>query len=349
MTTNGAAVYRLEDRPRKQGRFLSPVLDAEQVARFGSLRWYGEAGSKGTLLFSARSGISSEPDVTWSEWTPSVEGREIDLSGLPRGRYVQWRAELETSGKVSPRLDAVHLSYRQDNVRPEISSLSVLEPGKILVPTTFNPAQQVYEPVSSSREGIFTTLTPSHASNEGRTKTLWKKGYRTLSWEASDDNDDTLLYAVQFRTDVEGSDWLDVVKELDQAWYSFDAMALPDGVYRFRLRASDEDANLPGEGLSAERITEPVVVDHSPPRVQRIERERGAIRVWVVDDRSPLREAVYSVDAGAWKAAGVADELLDEEKEEILLEVSDDSGLVLLRLTDAAHNVVTQDLSRSNP
>ncbi|MDX1631178.1 MAG: hypothetical protein R3234_04920, partial [Thermoanaerobaculia bacterium] len=145
-TTNAAAFYRLTEERERKGTYTSPVLDAEELARFGTFRWMGE-GPRGTRVeLSFRAGMSSEPDATWSPWTEGRSGRELGLEDLPPARFVQWRLDATSRGEETPALSAAELSYRQENLPPEIESLEVLEPGKILVPLNFNPAQQVYEP-----------------------------------------------------------------------------------------------------------------------------------------------------------------------------------------------------------
>ena len=138
-----------------------------------------------------------------------------------------------------------------------------------------------------------------------------------------------------------------MVKDLKEDHYSFDAMALPDGVYRFRLRASDRPSNDPAAALVAERVSEPVVIDHTPPELVKVERADGKpLRVTVRDALSPLREAVASVNAQDWKPVPAADGLVDGRTEVLLVDPPAHPGdLLLLRVTDAAHNVVTFDLS----
>lgn len=374
-TTNAAAFYRITAGTETAGTYTSAALDAGQVARFGTFRWRGDAPGRGSIRFSFRSGVSAEPDRTWSAWTEpqtaEASGSEIPLAGLPRGRYVQWRAELRAANGVpSPRLWGAELSYRQENLKPRIDQLSVLEPGQILVPSNFNPSNQVYEPAHPNREGIFTAVgQPTDDDGGGRTKPLWKQGFRTLRWAAADPNQDQLVYDLAFRpAEAAGSpqegeaEWLNVADELQEDWYSFDATVLPDGVYRFRLRASDRLANDPASALAAERISDPVVVDHAPPELGEARRDGDRLRVTVRDAASPLREAVYSLDAQEWKPVEAADGLLDGQTETILIEpgspakdgsregskdAKKNSGLVLLRVTDAAFNVITFNLSQA--
>ena len=351
-TTNAAAFFRITEGTEASGTYTSAALDAGQVSRFGTFHWRGEA-PRGALRFSFRSGVSAEPDRTWSPWTEArvADGPEVSLDGLPRGRYVQWRAELRREGDRSPRLWGAELSYRQENLKPQIAQLAVLEAGQILVPANFNPSNQVYEPAHPNREGIFTSVgQPSDEdSGAGRTKPLWKQGFRTVRWVAADPNEDQLVYDLAFQPAEPagggGSAWLAVADELTEDWYSFDATVLPDGVYRFRVRASDRRSNNPESALVAERISDPVVVDHAPPQLGEVRKDGERLRVTVRDAASPLREAVFSVDAQEWKPVEAADGLLDGRTETLV--VDNKSGLLLLRVTDAAFNVITFNLTQA--
>ena len=346
-TTNAAALFRVTADTERSGTYTSPALDAEQVARFGTFSWKGD----GSIRFSFRSGVSAEPDRTWSPWTEPREGSEISLADVPRGRYVQFRAELRAGGGDSPRIYETELSYRQENLSPKIGGLTALEPGQILVPANFNPSNQVYEPAHPNRDGIFTSLTAAgddDGGGGGRNKVLWKLGYQTLRWSAADPNGDDLVYDLSFRP-AEGKEgeWLKVVEELKEDHYSFDALSLPDGIYRFRLQASDLPSNDPEAALVAERVSDPVVVDHTPPKLARTEKEKGgALKVTVQDAASPIREAVYSVNAEEWKPVRANDGLLDGRTEILLIEAGKPGDLALLRVTDAAQNVVTFNLTQ---
>ena len=352
-TTNAAAFYRITAETEKKGTYTSAAMDAGQGARFGTFRWRGETPGGSSVRFSFRSGMSAEPDRTWSAWTPAKTGEEISLAGVPRGRYIQWRAELEAGGNRSPRLYSAELSFRQENLSPRIDSLAALEPGQILVPSNFNPSNQVYEPAHPTREGIFTSVGQPADEDEGRTKSLWKKGFRTLRWSAADPNQDSLVYELSFRPAESDGEWLKVVDELKETYYSFDATALPDGVYRFRLRAMDHPSNDPESALAAERVSDPVVIDHTTPVLVKVDRQGGRLRATVQDGANPIREAMVSRDANDWKPVPSADGLIDGRTETLVIEPNDPeragsgSGLLLLRVTDAAYNVVTFNLSEA--
>lgn len=346
-TTNAASLYEVLAESERSGSYTSPTLDARQISRFGTLSWRGERSKGSELRFSARSGMSFEPDPTWSAW---IEGKtrddvdEISLAQIPPGRYVQWRAEMGANGGESPVLREVRVSYRQENLAPRITSFTAMEPGEIVVAGAFNPQSQVYEPVHPNRDGIFTTIRAAQpAREERRLKTLWKQGFRTLRWQAEDANEDELEYELSFRPEGKDVGWLRMVEELSDDFYSFDSTVLPDGVYRFQLSARDRRAGVV-EGRRVEEISVPVVVDHTPPELSSRRRAGSVVYVVVEDRLNPLRRAEMSLDAKEWKPIVPRDGLLDGQSEELRISVPQGASLLLLRVSDAAFNSRTFDL-----
>lgn len=345
-TTNGGAFYRTRSATRASGAFVSAPLDAGAGSRFGLLRWLGDLPRGGGVEFDVRSGMSATPDRTWSDWVRAGSGREASLAGVPPGRYLQWRVRLGAAEAASPVVSGVEISYRQTNLPPRIESFDVLDPGQVLVPATFNPNDQIYEPAHPNRQGIFTTLEPAKERDASRLKKLWRHGYRTLQWKVEDPNGDELRAALDFRPEA-GESWLPMEQDLSEAYYGFDSTVLADGIYRFRLRVDDGRAN-PGEEATAERVSPPVVVDHSPPDLVEVRRGTDALEVIVEDALGPLREASVSWDGAEWVPADPADGLLDGRREVLRLPVRP-AALVLLRVMDASFNVRTVDLSEERP
>ena len=353
LTTNAAALYRLTERPTAGGTYTSAALDSGQLARYGVFRWSGESPHGTAVGLRFRTGSSAAPDASWSPWSATVKavasgnGWEVAIPAIGNGRYLQWQADLSGEEGRSPRLFAAEASYRQVNQRPRIDRFGALDPGQILVPANFNPADQAYEPAAPNRDGIFTTLQPATAGGDARPKQLWKSGQRTLRWRATDPNGDELRFFLAVRAEsAAADDWLPVAEDLADDHFGFDATVLPDGRYRFRMIASDREGNADGEALSAEQESDPVVIDNSPPARGRAERRDGAWRVEVTDRWNPLREAMLSIDAGEWRPVAAADGLLDGQREVLLLgAIPPSARLVLLRLADAALNYETFDLS----
>jgi hypothetical protein len=342
-TTNAAAVFSTSEEEEARGSYTSAALDAGNVARFGSLRWRGELPQGSRVTLTARSGMSAEPDRTWSEWSSDAQGWEVTLSTVPPGRYVQWRAELGSGKGGSPRISEVTLSYLQENLAPRIASFSALAPGEIFVPANFNPGTQVFEPTSPARGGIFTTLEAAGAQGEQRRKSLWKKGYQTLTWEAEDPNEDDLVFDLEFRPEAGDRPWLPLAADLEEDYHSFDAAALADGIYRFRLTARDRDQR--DRALASSETSAPVLIDNSVPVLGATRASEKGLEVELSDALSPLRRVRFSVDAERWEELPAVDGMLDERRESFVLPLPEAASLLLLQAMDAGFNTVTFDLS----
>ncbi|MEM7482998.1 MAG: hypothetical protein AAF481_17620 [Acidobacteriota bacterium] len=365
VTSNAAAVYRPTGRERAVGTYQSVVLDAGQLARFGTLRWRGELPPGAELQWSVRSGLSATPDATWSTWQKGVSRQvdrptggvalaEVALAEIaPPGRRLQWRVRLAAgrgaAGRGAPVVSAVEVSYRQVNVAPKITAFQALDPGEVLVRSNFNPSNQIYEPASPNRDGIFTTVGEDDGKTDARLKTLWKKGYRSLRWTAEDGNGDELRYRLSVRPEeaTAADPWMVVEEDLEATHYSFDATALPDGIYRFRLEADDREGNEGGEPASETQVTGPVLIDHTVPELAATFWRGTTATVELVDRWNPLRQLEVSVDGEAWRAVQPTDGLLDGRRESVEVEVPSEARLVLLRAMDAAFNVKTFDLRKA--
>ena len=222
-----------------------------------------------------------------------------------------------------------------------------MDPGKVLVPSNFNANDQAYEPAHPNRDGIFTTI-GGPKKRTGSLKTLWKRGYRTVRWESEDPNSDELRYSLYFRREIDEDGWLMVGRDLEDKRFSFDSTVLPDGRYRLKVVATDAEDNAAGEELTASKTSDVVTIDHTPPQVDRVIDDGATgsdLAVEASDALSRLREAVYSFDATEWREATAADGLVDGRSEVFSIPRQPGAHLLLLRLTDAAFNLTTYDLS----
>ena len=120
-----------------------------------------------------------------------------------------------------------------------------------------------------------------------------------------------------------------------------------------RMAAGGVDEALVAEWLQAAAGRGLVIWPHRPGFLSG-----AGLRVRVKDAASPIREAVYSLDATEWKPVLAADGLLDGRSETLSIAPSsgetsgaakNPGGLLLLRVTDAAFNVTTFNLSQSSP
>ncbi|HTO75955.1 MAG TPA: two-component regulator propeller domain-containing protein [Thermoanaerobaculia bacterium] len=343
IATNGScAVYRLSDGARK-GEYVSAVKDTGRTSRFGAFRWEGDVPAGAQAEFAFRSGESQIPDPTWSSWSAWASGEAASKVAAPPGRYLQWKLRLSSngSGKAIPSVRRVEAAYRNRNAAPDVESVSAMAPGEVLA-RAVSGSQNVFESQAPDEKGIFTGL--EEAKAEGAPRKLIRKGYRTLTWRASDRDGDPLRYEIRVRP--AGSDrWVLLRKDVRETFYAFDTTSLPDGDYVFRVAASDADAN-PDDPKTAERDSSPVRVDNTPPVIRRL-GSGTPLRFEAADAASPIQEAEYSVDAKEWVHLEPEDGLSDSPTEtySVKLDGAARGAYVLVRVTDASRNVAVSSFT----
>ncbi|MGH9317645.1 MAG: hypothetical protein ACRD1P_11145 [Thermoanaerobaculia bacterium] len=334
-TNSPSAVFRLLDGPR-EGQYVSAVKDTGRTSRFGAFRFEGETPAGSRQEFSFRSGESGNPDSTWSAWSAFAAASRTLAAEAPAGRYIQWRVRMAADAGKLPAVRRVEVAYRNRNSAPVVESLVALLPSEVFARSA-SGGSNVFETTAPDEKGIFTSL--EEAKPEGAPRKLMRKGYRTLSWKASDPDADTLTYDLEFRPAV-SQRWVSLKRGLLETFYSFDSTALPDGDYVFRVTASDSEAN-PEDKKTASRESSPVRIDNTPPVIRRLSGAPGVFEFEASDASSPILDAEYSVDAREWVHLEPRDGLADSPAETyaIRLDPKWRGSFLLLRVTDAAYNV----------
>jgi hypothetical protein len=335
------ALYRRRSGPFV-GEYVSPVKDTGRTSRYGAFRWDGDSPSGAKVEFAFRSGDSATPDATWSDWSPWEEGARSVPIQAPDGRFLQWRARIESDGTRTARIRRTEAAYRNRNAAPVVESVLALEPTEVLA-RSGSGGSNVFETSAPDEKGIFTGL--EEPKSEGSPRKLYRKGYRTVQWKATDPDADTLSYDVEFRPS-DGSKWLVLRKDVRESSYSFDSTSLPDGDYVFRVTAADAESN-PGDAKTTLRESSPVRIDNSPPDIREGSRGEDLLEVTVVDAGSPLAEAEFSIDARKWTRVEAKDGLSDSPSETYVIRVPREArgGYLLVRVTDAARNVATESFT----
>jgi len=336
IATNGpTALYRAAGGPAS-GEYVSAVKDTGRTSRFGTFRWEGDVPAGSKLEFAFRSGESATPDTTWSAWSGWESGSSSLEIRAPEGRYFQWKTRMSGRDGASPSVRRVDAAYRNRNATPVVDTFTALEPAEVLARSA-SSGTNVYEAATPDEKGIFTGL--DEARSEGAPRKLYRKGFRTLQWKASDPDGDALVYEIELRP-AGGGKWVLLRKDLRDAFYSFDSTSLPDGEYVFRVTASDADAN-PGEARMGSRESAPVRVDNTPPNIRELSRSAGVFEFEAADAASPILEAEYSVDAKKWTRVEPKDGLSDSPRETYGIRLPADArgAFLLVRVTDAARNV----------
>ena len=280
--SNPGRLYRATEASGRSGTFLSPVRDAGGRAHWGRVVWRSEAPAGSRVELATRSGNSSHPDGTWSEWSPPYAGSDGSRVLSPPARYLQFRARLSRLGDApSPRVRAVSISYREENRAPEVSALRLED----------QPADSLAGPPPRSRK---------------------------IVWNATDPNDDEMSHDLDLRREHE-SDWTPLARGLDAAEYVWDTGAAKPGRYRLRVRTTDEPGNGLETSLTATALSDPFVVDLDPPSIEvlSVSRQGGTARVAlrVNDAVSAVVRAEVSAEGLPTRRLQAADGLDDSREE----------------------------------
>ena len=189
---NPCALGLIRPGQRLAGEYLSPVLDSQTVSSWGKMEWTAELGAGTSLQILTRTGNSSEPNQTWSDWSPpSQKPGEQVLS--PKARFLQFKALFKTpSGQASPSLQKTDVFYLQTNIAPTVDRLDVFKPNEVFLKP---PAD---DDVIWGEESDGPDAGPRKPASESlmAAKKIERKGYQTILWEASDENGDDLSYTL---------------------------------------------------------------------------------------------------------------------------------------------------------
>ncbi len=338
-TTNSGAVYRMGSGVSSKPEYRSAVKDTARFSRFGHYQIVGDEIGHGRVAIAFHSGNTRTPDATWTPWSAPSTTTDGAVD-VPPGRYLQWKIT-SSDPAAGMAIDGVTVGYENRNVAPVIDAVTVLDPAVVYITGAYPPAPQVVEATNPDQYGIFTSLEPARETT-GPGKKMYRKGFRTITWRAHDDNGDTLRYSLYFRR--KGTDkWLRLRKNMEETSMNFDTSQLPDGIYELRLVASDILDN-PDDPLTDTKEGIEFLVDNAPPRITW-SSQGDDIVVQVDDTLSPVGKVEYSADAQRWILLTPTGGIADSPHETYRLKKSDLAGkFVVVRATDEFYNVATASI-----
>ena len=275
-------IWRLSPHFADEGEFLSQVEDLELNSRWGRIEWDADTPAGTGLSVQTRSGNSAEPDPTWSEWSPEL-GMGAAITSPP-ARYLQYRLILHSGRGASPEIRRVAFSAQQTNLAPRIVELRTFP---------FRPRQ-------SGGNGS-SDQSAARAGSQGRDprRPAQRKSLRMVRWQALDPNGDKLAYDIFLRGDGQ-SEWKLVKENTAQNSLLWDTEHMPEGRTQLKLVVSDRPDNPVESALRHERISDPFLLDNSPPVVElkAVGRRTPEVAVEISDRVSEIRRAQYSIDYG---------------------------------------------------
>ena len=302
------------------GTFTSPVLDAGQISRFGKIRLRGTLPGGSKLTVATRSSnVAGATDAGWSPWSEEAGASEFVQVPSPSARFLQYRLRFSSEdGKESPAVEEIDVAYQMPNLPPKIASVTVA-PGEV-----------------SGTSGEANPDTQKYA----------------ISWEASDPNEDALVYNVYFRAGSRAP-WILMKDKLNATTHEWETRTVADGTYQVKVEAIDSAANPPGQGKTSSRVSDPVIVDTTAPVIGDLKTSTDGrdvkVEMKVVDRTGVVASASYAVDSSSdWQAVLPSDNIADSPEESFRFTIpglAPGTHQLMLRALDKRGNPAFQSVS----
>lgn len=333
-TSNQGDLFRFGGDSAKEGSYESSVLDANAAASWGRIWWR----SSGAVEIQTRSGNTESPDETWSAWSNVLTDQKGAQISSPTAKFLQWRAVLKNR---EARLSEVSVSYLPKNIAPEILLIEILPTN---VGLAANPPIPVDPNIESSGldPATFGIIVPPTVAP----RKIYRRGAKSITWNAEDRNGDKLTYSVYYREAGENN--FKLLKEnLSENFYTIDGFSLADGRYIFKIAANDALSNPSGFALSSEKVSEPFDIDNSAPNVSatgqpQISGDKARVVFEATDAASFLNKAEYSINGGEWQTVYSDDGISDSPRERYTIEIPVKTAgeySIALRVFDANGNI----------
>ncbi len=305
-TANPAKLIKLAKTFYPEGTYTSDLIDAGQPADWGKLQIDADIPQGCKVMMDSRSGnVKDVNDPTFSKWTESIEVTEPVQLQCPLGRFCQYRLVLQT----------------EDNRKgPVVREIAVASTVPNLAPKVESVGADRIE--SANRTGMF-----------------------KISYKAKDDNDDKLIYKIEFRK-VGRKNWIELEKDLATNSYEWDGRTVEDGRYEVRITASDERSNTTATKLTGSRITEPIIVDNTGPIIKEHSINSSGktvvLKLQISDQLSAIGKVDYTLDSNDEWTSSVPDDFVYDTTEEdftIVIEKLDaGEHIIAVRVSDDVGN-----------
>lgn len=312
-TDDAAALYRATARA-SQAKYVSDVLDAKAVAKFGRLQWQGA----GKLKLETRSGNTAKPGTGWSAWSAPQNvgkmggGADGGKIASPPGRYFQFRVSFD---EADAKLRRVSTYYVPQNEATSIEEVTIEPVQKETAPTLKDSAAKPRSPVLR------------------------------IKWKAENPDSDDTSYKLEARREGEAN-WRPLATgkaPLTATQWEWNTETFPDGWYRVRATSSDSMANSPDRALTSSKTTPLFAVDNTRPSIDGLSVSYPRATARASDALGVITEMAFSVDDDTWQLGTTADGIYDDLVEDLRIELP--AGLakgthtLAVRVADAAGNI----------
>jgi hypothetical protein len=251
---------------------------------------------------------------------------------------VRFKAE---SGRRSPNLKKASLFYLHSNLPPTLTKLDLLAPNEVYLKPAAQDDVIWGEDISLSKQALANNKSQSYIAP----KKVEKKGYRTITWDALDENGDSLIYSISIRRENE-TRWRSLEPKWVEKIFAFNTSVFPDGQYFIKVEASDSPTNPKGTELKTEKISRALVIDNSLPVIRNFQAERQGNRLsvsfTVEDANSHIKQAKYLIRPDDWQTVFPEDGICDSKSETFRFTTVLSSGadnMIVVQVKDRHGNI----------
>ncbi len=312
-TANPAKIIKLLPGYAKEGTYISDLIDAEQPAQWGKLQLDADIPAGCKILVASRSGnVKDVNDPTFSKWSEPQEMTKPVQLQCPTGRFCQYK---------------LFLSNDSGNKSPLIREIAVA--------------------------GTIPNLAPKvHSVDVTRLEIPNKQGVLKITFNATDENSDKLLYTIDIRK-IGRTNWIKLKDDLETSNYEWDSRTAEDGRYEVRVTADDSKSNSTSTSLTGSRVSNPVIVDNTAPAIEppkmtttTIDNKKElVVNVQVKDELSAIGKLEYTIDSNeSWQSTVPDDLVYDTTDESFTIRIDYEKELpkgehiLSLKIADAVGN-----------
>jgi hypothetical protein len=226
-SANLGRIYKLPKETPSKGTYLSTVIDLTQNSVLGIPTIETQNEQFGDVQVYMRGGNTKNIDKNWSDWEGPFTSQKEKRPKLQQVHYIQYKVEMSGNKGRSPQFISLLNPYMPQNLGPSISLFNV----------NYDRSNQ---------------NTPPYILN--------------FQWNVTSTDKAGLLYKIFFKKKAD-IQWQNFGETVGQTKLAIDTRNLPDGVYKFRLRVSDELNNSSARASFAERESEFITVDNTAPTI----------------------------------------------------------------------------------
>lgn len=306
--SNPARLIRLEKGYETQGVFRSQLVDATQPARWGKLQLEAALPSGCQIQLATRSGNVGDPN------DPT---------------FSSWSEEVAVTGPVDLTSPVGRfLQYR--------------------LTLKTSDAQRTPQVREATVSHVIPNLAPMVTSVQAaRSRDKNKPTITEISFAAQDANRDELVFVIEFRH-IGRTQWTLLKEDLAQPKFEWDGRTVEDGRYEVRVTANDRKGNSPATALTGSRISDPFVIDNTPPAIEsadvQIEGKDAIIKMSIRDAWTVLGKVAWTVNSNEqWNSVLPDDQVYDTTAESFTLRIPDlksGTNIVAVSITDDLGNTL---------